>query len=114
MVAEQGALKEQTKGQCSSMKGRVNVDKMKTAEQEVLMVVQKKAFPKEVTQLREASLSDGTMTKLVNKSSSISSLDIFMKDGLLRVGGRLRHSSIELKREILSSCHKKPMLLICL
>ena len=96
------------------MKGRVNVDKMKTAEQEVLMVGQKKAFPKEVTQLREASLSDGTMTKLVNKSSSISSLDIFMKGGLLRVGGRLRHSSIELKREILSSCHKKPMLLICL
>ena len=35
------------------------------------------------------------MTKLVNKSSSIRSLDLFMKDGLLRVGCRLRHSSIE-------------------
>jgi len=35
------------------------------------------------------------MTKLVNKSSSIRSLDPFIKDDLLRVGGRLRHSSIE-------------------
>ena len=35
------------------------------------------------------------MTKLVNKSSSIRSLDPFMKDGLLLVGGRLRHSNIE-------------------
>jgi len=86
---------EQAKGQRSPMKGRVTVDEMKIAEQEVLRVVQKRAFPKEVKQLTETSLTDGAMTKLVNKSSSIRSLDPFMKDGLLRVGGRLRHSSIE-------------------
>ena len=86
---------EQTKGQLSPMKGRVTVDEMKVAEQEVLGVVQKRAFPKEVKQLTEASLSDGAMTKLVNKSSPIRSLDPFMRDGLLCVGGRLRHSTIE-------------------
>jgi len=38
----------QTKGQCSPMKGRVAVNEMKIAEHEVLRVVQKTAFPKEV------------------------------------------------------------------
>ena len=38
----------QIKGQCSPMKRRLTVDEMKIAEQEVLRVVQKKAFPKEV------------------------------------------------------------------
>ena len=85
----------QAKCQCSPMKGRVTVDEMKIAEQEVLRVVQKKAFPKEVKQLTEASLSGSAMTKSVNKSSSIRNLDPFMEDDLLRVGGRLRHASIE-------------------
>ena len=46
-------------------------------------------------QLTEARLSDSVMTKSVNKSSSIRNLDPFMGDGLLRVGGRLRHASFE-------------------
>ena len=78
------------------MKGRVTVAEMLIAEQDVLRFVQKKkAFPKEVKQLTEASLSDSVMTKSVNKSSSIRNLDPFMGDGLLRVGGRLRHASFE-------------------
>ena len=85
----------QTKGQCSPMKRRVTVDEMLIAKQEVLRFVRIKAFPKEVKQLTEASLSDNAMTKSVNKSSSICSLDPFMGDGLLRVGGHLRHASIE-------------------
>ena len=85
----------QTKGKCSPMKGRVTVDEMLIAEQEVLKVVQKRAFPKEVKQLTEASLSDNAMTKSVNKSSSIRNLDPIMGDVLLRVGGRLRRASIE-------------------
>jgi len=68
---------------------------MKITEQEVLKVVQKKAFPKEVKQLTEATLSDGALKKSVNKSSSIRNLGLFMADGLLRVGGRLRHASFE-------------------
>ena len=68
---------------------------MLNAEQEVLRIVQKRAFPKEVKQLAEASLSDNAMTKSVNKSSSIRNLDPFMGDGLLRVGGCLRHACIE-------------------
>ena len=39
--------------------------------------------------------TDSVMTKSVNKLSSIRNLDPFMEDGLLRVGGRLRHASIE-------------------
>ena len=85
----------QTKSQCSPIKGRVTVDEMLIAEREVLKVVQKRAFPKEVKQLTEASPSDDAMTKSVKKSSSIRNLDPFMGDGLLRVGGRLRHASIE-------------------
>ena len=85
----------QTKGQCSPIEGRVTVDEMLNAEQEVLRIVQKRAFPKEVKQLAEASLSDNAMTKSVNKSSSIRNLDPFMGDVLLRVGGRLRRASIE-------------------
>ena len=103
----------QSEGQCSPMKRRVTVDEMLIAEQEVLRVVQRKAFPKEV-KLTEASLSDNAMTKSVNKSSSICNLDPFMVHGLLRVGGRLRHPVSKLKQEILSSCQKRPMLLICL
>ena len=68
---------------------------MKIAEQEVLRVAQRKAFPKEAKQLKEASLSDSAMTKSVNKSSSNRSLDPSMKGGLLRAGGRLRHASVE-------------------
>jgi len=84
----------QTKSQCLPMKGRVTVE-MKIGEQEILKVVQRKTFPKEVKQLTEASLSDGALKKSVNKSSSIRNLDPSMEDGLLRVGGRLRHASIE-------------------
>ena len=85
----------QPEGRCSPIRGRVTVDEMLIAEQEILKVVQKKAFPKEVKQLTEASLSDNAMMKSVNKSSSICSLDPLMGDGLLRVGGHLRHASIE-------------------
>ena len=101
--------------QCSPMKERVTVNEMLIiAKQEVLRVVQKKAFPKDVKQLTEASLSDNVMTKSVNKLSSICNLDPFMADGLLRVGGRLRHATLKLKQEILLSCRRGPMLCICL
>ena len=85
----------QTESQCLPMKGRVTVDEMLIVEEEVLRVVQGKAFPKEVKQLTEASLSDSAMTKSVNISSSIRNLHPFMVDGLLLVGGRLRHAGIE-------------------
>ena len=76
------------------MKGRVTVDEMLIAMQEVSRFVQKTAFPREVKQLTEASLSNSTMT---NKSSSTCNLDPLMGDGFLRVGGCLRHASFEAK-----------------
>lgn len=85
----------QANGPPPPLKGRVTVDEIKISEQEILRVVQKKSFPKEVMQLAEADLSGSAVAKSVNKSSSIRSLDLVMKDGLLRVEGRLRHASIK-------------------
>ena len=74
------------------MKGRVTVAEMLIAVQEVLRFIQKTAFPKEVKQLTEASLSNSTMT---NKLSSTRNLDPLMGDSFLRAGGRLRDASLE-------------------
>lgn len=43
----------------------------------------------------EVDLSGSVVVKLVNKFSSIRSFDLVMKDGLLRVEGRLRYVSIK-------------------
>ena len=77
------------------MKGRVTVDEMRISEREILRVVQKKSFPKEVKQLAEANSCGRAMAKSVSKSSTIRNLHPFMKDGLLHVGGHLRPPSIE-------------------
>ena len=77
---------------------------MLNAEQEVLKIVHKRAFPKEVKQLAEASLSDNAMTKSGNKPSSFRNLDPFMGDGLLLVRGCLRHASIEVEARNPLSC----------
>ena len=73
--------------------GKVTLTEMKNAEREILMSLQRKFFPKELTQLSKCGQAD--RAKSVNKSSSISRLDPIMKDGLLLVGGRLRHTTIQ-------------------
>ena len=73
--------------------GKVTLTEMKNAEREILMSLQRKFFPKELKQLSKCYQSD--CTKSVNKSSSISRLDPMLKNGLLLVGGRLRHTRIQ-------------------
>ncbi|XP_068674720.1 uncharacterized protein [Montipora foliosa] len=73
--------------------GKVTLTEMKNAEREILMSLQRTFFPKELTQLSKCGQAD--RAKSVNKSSSISRLDPIMKDGLLLVGGRLRHTRIQ-------------------
>ena len=65
---------------------------MKNAEREILISLQRKLFLKEFKQLSKCGQAD--RAKSVNKSSSISRLDPISKDGLLLVGGRLRHTRI--------------------
>ena len=73
--------------------GKVTLAEMKNAEREILMSLQRKFFPKELKQLSECGQAD--RTKSVNKSSSSSRLDPILKDGLLLLGGRLRHTRIQ-------------------
>ncbi|XP_068742045.1 uncharacterized protein [Montipora capricornis] len=73
--------------------GKVTLTEMKNAEREILMSLQRKFFPKELKQLSKCGQAD--RAESVNKSSSISRLDPIMKDGLLLVGGRLRHTRIQ-------------------
>ena len=93
-----------------SGQGNVTVDEMKASQQEIVKAVQKKLFPKEVKQLAEANPDDGATVKSVDKSSSIRCLYAIMRDGLLRVGGHLRHASItELILRTLLFCQRKAM-----
>ena len=62
-----------------------SVEEMEEAEQTILKAWQKKAFPEE-TKVQERGG--------VRKSSQLCQLDPYMKDGLLRVGGRLSRSSL--------------------
>ena len=75
--------------------GKVTLTEMKNAEREILMSLQRKFFAKELKQLSKCYQSD--RTKSVNKSSSISRLDPMLKNGLLLVGGRLRHTRIQME-----------------
>ena len=62
----------------------LSVEEMDLAEKEILKNVQRESFPEEVLN-----------PSLIKKSSTIVKLDAKMIDGLLRVGGRLRHAPIE-------------------
>ena len=73
--------------------GKVTLTEMKNGEREIMMSLQRKFFPKELKQLSKCGQSD--RTKSVNKSSSISRLDPILKNGLLLVGRRLRHTTIQ-------------------
>ena len=64
----------------------ISVEVLNQAESEILKGVQQAAFPEEI-----AALSRSEPVKL---ASPISKLDCFLKDSLLRVGGRLRQSAM--------------------
>ena len=85
------ALKSKLGGQC------ISLDDMEKAEKAVLSYTQKQAFPVEWKRLT-------TAPPCVPKRSKIYSLDPILKDGLLRVGGRL-------SRAAMSDTMKHPIIL---
>ena len=75
----------------------LNVEELEIAEEEILKYEQRKYFKSEIH-----SLENSTSRALV-KSSPIRKLDPFLRDGLLRVGGRLGRSALhaDAKHQIL-------------
>lgn len=81
-----------------------NVDELQDAEGEIIRILQNKVFGDEIALLRHKDSQNITSPpgdvrnraeKAVKKSSSIYQLDPFLgKDGILRVGGRIRPASI--------------------
>ena len=73
----------------------LNVQEMENAQKEVLKYVQRQHFQEEVAHLARGSE--------VKKSSALARLSPMLMDGLLIVGGRLRHASIpdEAKHQII-------------
>ncbi|KAG1968718.1 nek6 [Pimephales promelas] len=76
----------------------VTVDERRRAAEVVIQLVQQQAFPQELK-----ALQGSTHGKTIPKSSPLLCLDPFLDGGLLRVGGRLKGSSLsqELKHPII-------------
>ena len=81
----------------------LSVDEMRKAEQAVLKSVQEEAFSKEIKILKSLGVSNDNTSRessrrrnsSMKKTSSLYRLDPFIDEhGVLRVGGRIRNSSI--------------------
>ena len=81
----------------------VNIDELQEAEGEIIRIVQNKVFADEIVLFRHQDSQNiispsgdvCNRAKTVKKSGSIYQLDPFLgKNGILRVGGRIRRSSI--------------------
>ena len=80
----------------------ISVEETHSAEIEILKHVQRESFREALSCLQnkgsdakpKKSVRKGS-TSSVKKSSSVAKLDSVLRDGLLCVGGRLRHASIE-------------------
>lgn len=78
-------------------KGPLSVGEIEKAEFVILGIAQRQCFVKEIQHLLKG--------EVVGKNSKVVTLDPFMdKDGLLRVGGRIRHAN-------LNDCQKHPYLI---
>ena len=81
----------------------VNVEELQNAESEIIKIVQKAAFPEEISSMkklnvREQTSGEKTITyesRAMKKASSLYQLDPFLDaNEILRVGGRIRCSSL--------------------
>ena len=79
----------------------LSVNDLRTAETTIIKLLQEEAFPEEIESLK--------LGKPVKSSSPLRKLDPFVKDGLLRVGGRIRHGDIpyDVKHPVIlpKDCH---------
>ena len=90
---------------------RITVDEMKDAEQEILKYIRGRAFEEELKGLKNRVTSESVSPKkfgCVKKSSTICSLDPIIKDGLIRVGGRLERAQVgfDAKHQIVLPRHR--------
>ena len=76
----------------------LSVEEIQKAEQAIVQYVQHQCFTKEISMLKKTTDKKEDLAadsqKSVDKRSTIASLDPELKDGMLRVGGRLRHARI--------------------
>ena len=79
----------------------VSVEEMELAEQYIVKLVQKQAFSKELSSLKQEKEDQNhskseRKKRVVSKSSTLLRLDPFIdENGLIRVGGRIRNVSID-------------------
>ena len=72
----------------SVLKGKLTVEEMKKAEHAIISCIQMRCFKDEIDSLT-------SKRKRVKRQSNLLSLDPVVKDGLLCVGGRLKHFQFE-------------------
>ena len=81
----------------------VNVQELKHAELQIIKMVQNEVFPEEIQLLKNLNvqaqvINRGTAKdgdRAMKRSSPLYKLDPFLdEDGVLRVGGRIKHSSL--------------------
>ena len=76
----------------------VNTQELQNAEIEIIRAVQSEEFQEEISLLHSDNTQQGSQDrsmKVVKKTSSLYRLDPFLDDnGLLRVGGRLKHADL--------------------
>ncbi|XP_055957902.1 uncharacterized protein LOC130013202 [Patella vulgata] len=86
----------------------LSVEEINSAEVEIIKFVQNQVYSDEIKCLSEYGENPNNVKNVKNKSE-ISSLDPFLKDGILRVGGRLRNANVpfNFKHQIIlpKSCH---------
>ena len=93
-------------------KGSLTVDEIVTATREVVKVVQRQAFPKELSVLQRVAHRNPSLTPTSQRNKFVSvgyvsplrKLDPMINNGVISVGGRLERASIELSA-------KHPMIL---
>ncbi|XP_044167413.1 uncharacterized protein LOC122951466 [Acropora millepora] len=81
----------------------VNVQELQNAESEIIKIVQGAAFPEDIISMKKLNVCEQTSgektvayhNKAIKKASSLYQLDPFLDaNGILRVGGRIRRSSL--------------------
>lgn len=77
----------------------VNIQELQAAETKIIKFVQGEEFPEEISLLRSANVRQGPQdchsSRVMKKNSPLYKLDPFLdEDGILRVGGRLKHADL--------------------
>ena len=106
MLLRKGDLKKASLGSCSSEKVTITLDQLQDAEKSIIKAVQCEHYKEEINILgglkSRAETRDRAGVKLRNqrmkKTSSLFRLDPFLdKDGILRVGGRIKRANVPLQ-----------------